>query len=93
MTQPAIEANISEVEGAYYPVRLYAIPRVGELIDLYSFIDAKTGHKPRKFYEVVAVLHKMYDVGETVGGRDTAHHFVTVLVKPSHSEYLDCFPS
>ena len=46
MAELPINANISEVDGAYYPVRLLWVPRVGELIDLYSFIDTVDHNQP-----------------------------------------------
>ncbi len=92
---PTIDAHISETnDGPYYPVKLHAIPRVGEFIVLWSFLDQKTkADKPRKNYEVVAVLHKVNDDGETVGDRSTAHHFVTIVVKHSSSNYFTYSPS
>jgi hypothetical protein len=89
MTQPAIEANICEINGAYFLVRLHAIPRVGELIDLYSFIDQSTNHPPVKHYQVVQVVHKMYDVSEKIPQAKNGHHFISVYVKPSNSEFFE----
>jgi hypothetical protein len=89
MSKPPIEVNICEIDGAYYPVRLYAVPRVGELIDLYSLIDQSTNHPPVKHYEVVQVVHKMYDVSEKISHAKDGHHFVSVYVKPSDSEFFE----
>lgn len=79
-------ANVSEVGGAYYPVRLEWLPRVGELIDLYSFLDTSTGHPPVHRYEVVQVVHHVYDVTDKF---PKGHHVVTVFVKPSQSSVFD----
>lgn len=49
MSNLPIEANICEIDGAYYPVRLHAIPRVGELIDLFSFIEQAAQEPPVKY--------------------------------------------
>ena len=92
LEQPPIEVNVSEIDGAYFPVRLHAIPRVGDLIDLYSSIDHSTGHPPRKHYEVVQVLHKLHDVTDKVP-HATGHHFLTIVVKPSTSKYFSHSPS
>lgn len=83
-----INANISEIDGPHYPVRLEWIPRVGDLIDLYSFIDTATKHPPVHRYEVVQIVHKMYDVTDKVSGGEEGHHFVTVHVKPSQSHFF-----
>ena len=77
----AVNANVSEVGGAYYPVHLEWVPRVGELIDLWSFIDQASGHAPAHRYEVLQVVHKLHDVSEKGDGAQ----FVTVFVKPSTS--------
>ena len=90
MIDPPIEANIVEVnDGRFFPVLLHAIPAVGDLIDLYSFMDAKTGHPPIKYYEVVAVVHKLYDVPEDAEPGRRGSHFVTVFAKPSSSNFFE----
>ena len=85
MAELPINANISEIDGAHYPVRLEWVPRVGELIDLYSFIDTSTGQPPAHRYEVVQVVHQLYDVTDK---EPKGHHFITVHVKPSKSSFL-----
>jgi hypothetical protein len=77
------EATICEVGGAYYPVRLTWLPRVGEFIDLLSLIDQRAGHPARHRYEVVGVVHALQD---TPDGSSAGRHAVTVHVKPSESE-------
>ncbi|OGL26556.1 MAG: hypothetical protein A3G44_15615 [Candidatus Rokubacteria bacterium RIFCSPLOWO2_12_FULL_73_47] len=79
-------ANIAEIGGAYYPVRLEWLPRVGDLIQLYSFLDTATGHEPGHRWEVVQVVHELRDVTEK---RPEGFHFVTVLVKPSQSSLFE----
>jgi hypothetical protein len=92
MSEIPIHANICEIEGtkgelgAYYPVRLYAIPRVGELINLFSFIDQSTNHPPVKHYKVVQIVHDVYDVQEKSSKR--GHHFVNIFVKPTKSKFF-----
>jgi hypothetical protein len=85
MAELPINANISEIDGAYYPVQLKWVPRVGELIDLWSFIDQVGNYPPMHHYEVVQVVHKLYDV--TDHARE-GHHFVTVYVRPSQSNFF-----
>ncbi len=75
-----VNATIKEVDGAHYPVRLNWVPRIGELIDLYSLIDASTGDPPDHQYEVVQVVHRLYDVTKK---EPEGFHFITVFVKPS----------
>jgi hypothetical protein len=84
MAELSVDANIVEIDGGpYYPVRLAGIPRVGELVDLYSFREAPS--EARRLYEVVQVLHKVYDVTEKEPG---GHHHVTVFVRPSQSAFF-----
>jgi len=90
MSKPPIEANICEQGGAFYPVRLHAVPRVGELIDLHSFVDQLEGREHNHYYEVVQVVHKMFDAALNEGdkGHEKGWHFVEVFVRPSISEFL-----
>lgn len=55
---------------------------MGDLIDLHSFIDTSTRHQPAHQYEVVQVVHRLYDVTDK---QPEGYHFVTVFVKPSQS--------
>jgi len=88
MSKPTIEANICEFDGAYYQVRLHAVPRVGELISLFSFADQATKHPPTKHYEVVQVVHEIHDVSAKVPLSEDGHHFVSIFVKPSDSKFF-----
>jgi hypothetical protein len=89
-----IEANISEIGGPYYQVKLAAVPRVGELIELYSFLDAKAKSPdgPMKRYRVVEVLHHVRDVAEEIWQSKDGCHHVTVIVKPAHSKFFNPVP-
>jgi hypothetical protein len=89
MIKPTIEANICEIDGAHYQVKLHAIPRVGELIDLYSFLDQSTNHPPFKHYKVVQVVHKMYDVSEKIPKSMDGYHYVSVFVRPASSKFFE----
>lgn len=85
MSNPTINANICETEGGpYYRVLLHTIPRVGELIDLYSYLDQES-----KKYEVVRVLHKLHDVTEKFPKSENGCHEVSVYVKHIQSEFPD----
>jgi hypothetical protein len=89
MAELPINANISELGGALYEVRLQWVPRVGELIDLYSFVDTVAHQPPAHRYEVVQVIHRLHDVTDKTDlGRD-GHHFVRILVKRSTSHLFD----
>lgn len=90
MEQLPIDANICEIDnGAYYPVKLHTVPRVGELINLFSFLDQSDGSAPVKRYEVVQVVHKLHDVSDKVPKSESGHQFASVYVKPSNSEYFE----
>lgn len=89
MSKPPIQANIVETDsGIYYPVRLYVVPRAGELIKLFSFIEQADKRPPVRRYEVVQIVHDVHDVTERVSQSEGGHHFVTVFVKPSDSEFF-----
>jgi hypothetical protein len=88
MSELPIEATIHEIDGAYYNVRLHAIPRVGELIDFWSFLNQATGHEPAKHYEVIQVVHKVYDVSEKTPRSKGGHQSVNVFVKPASSKFF-----
>ncbi len=56
----AIEVQIREEgDGAYYPMSLTAVPRVGDMICLESRLDASTGNEPDHSYQVTRVVHKL----------------------------------
>lgn len=79
-----INANISEInDGPYYQVRLEWLPRVGELLDLYSYVEAANRQPEKRYYEVVQIIHQLRDITEKVRQSHEGSHFVTVLVRPS----------
>ncbi len=88
MIEIPIEANICEIGGAYYPVKLHAVPRVGELINLFSFIDQRDDFPPNKNYEVVQVIHELHDAHPKIKQSKDGCHCVTVFVKPSKSKFF-----
>ena len=94
MSELPVNANIVEKGGPYYQVRLQWVPRVGELIDLHSFLEQARGIKEgdgdpgTRWYEVVQVVHKINDVTERF---PQGAHFVTVHVVPSSSPHLNEF--
>jgi hypothetical protein len=83
-----INGNIAEINGPYYAVRFQWIPRVGELIDLWSFVDQADGHTPAKRYQVVQVVHKMQDITEKSTASREGAHFVTVYVNQAESQFF-----
>lgn len=84
-----INANICEVNGLYYPVRLAWLPRPGDLIDLYSYLEAAAKRPDvKRYYEVVQVVHELRDIAEKVQQSHHGYHFVTVHVKPSQSSFF-----
>ena len=89
-TKLPTNANICEInDGAYYQVQLEWLPRVGDLIDLYSALDALSKHPPRHFYEVVAVMHEVHDVTEKSNPVSKGAHWVNVFVKPSSDKLFE----
>jgi hypothetical protein len=93
MSNLPVNAHIIEIDeggegGAFYPVRLHWVPRPGDLIDLYSFLDDKSGHPPQHYYEVVRVVHKLHDIAETVTHTLGGHHFAEIYVRPSQDNLL-----
>jgi hypothetical protein len=70
------------------------VPRTGELIDLHSLVDEAAHYSPEKHYEVVQVMHKVYDVPdpapkETRLSMVAGSHFVIIFVKLSNSTFFD----
>ena len=95
MSKPHIEAQVIEINGGpYFNVTLHAVPNVGDLIHLYSLVDEAADYPPNKQYEVVQVLHRLYDVPEglTPDSRQAfvaGTHYVRIFVKPSTSNFFD----
>jgi hypothetical protein len=95
MSKPIINAQIVEInDGPYFNVTLYSVPRIGELIHLYSLVDAAAKRQTDYFYEVVRVLHKLFDVPENLrpDSSDTlvaGSHHVIIVVKRSKSNLFE----
>ena len=95
MAKAPIEAIIVEIDGGpFFEVTLHALPRTGELIHLYSIVDARAQKQTDYFYEVVQVLHKLFDVPRDLrpDSRDAmvaGSHSVVVFVRPSTSPLFD----
>jgi hypothetical protein len=95
MNKPIIEAQIIEInDGPYFNVTLHAVPRVGELIHLYSLVDEAANYSPNNQYEVVQILHRLYDVPEGLEPNSrqavvAGTHYVKVFVKPAASHLFE----
>jgi len=95
MNKPTIEAQIVEISnGPCFNVTLYVLPRPGDLIHLYSLVDEAAKKQTDYFYEVVQVLHKLFDVPEhlTPDSRQAmvaGSHTVTVIVKHTTSNFFE----
>lgn len=89
MSELPIDASICEIGGPYYQAKLHAVPRIGELIQLYSFAEAAVQMPPMKHYEVVQVVHGLHDVFDKASQSKDGSHFVTIFVKSSQSEFLE----
>jgi hypothetical protein len=88
MADLPINANIADLDGGFYPVLMRTVPRVGELIHLWLHSDQAAGHRRPQHYEVVEVVHKVYEIGGEGDGSAgcSADHFITVYVRRSRSE-------
>src|SRR5215813_11361043 len=93
MDELPIAARLIEVnDGPSYGLKVKAVPRVGELIELYSYLEAQAKQPTFKYYEVVAVVHKIHEVSERVPVSEPGAHEVRIYVKESHSSNLRSFP-
>lgn len=89
MSELTIEANICEINnGPYYPVKLHTVPRVGELINFFSFKDQADNYPPSKHYEVVQVIYKISDESDKVPGSKGGPQSISVLVKQTTNKYF-----
>ena len=82
MNEPPISGTIEEPDGTCYPVNLWTVPRVGEVIDFVSHIEIAARQPFRKRYEVVRVVHRVFDVDDKMPKSQPGHHSVTLFVKP-----------
>jgi len=69
---------VEEGNGAFYPIRLATVPRVGDLIALTSRIEARDGREPRRDYIVTRITHELTDAPE---GGPVGQHSVSVHVR------------
>ena len=94
MSKPNIEGQVIEIDdGPFFNVTLHAVPKVGELIHVYSLVNEAADYPPDKQYEVVQVLHKLYDVPERVAPDSrqalvAGTHYVQIFVKRSTSNFF-----
>jgi hypothetical protein len=81
-----VDASIAVIDGGFYQVRLKSVPHAGELIDLYSLLDVENKRVGRHYFEVVQVVHKMYDVTKR---RPNGMHFVTIHMKRTACKWFE----
>lgn len=81
-------ANIVDEKGVFYQVTLTWVPRVGELIDLYSHVDQADNNQSRHHYEVLQVVHLVHDVTNKVQRSLKGAHFVTIHVRRSANKFF-----
>lgn len=91
MEKPYILANIHVIDGAYYQIKLFAIPKAGELIKLHSFVEQLSGNTPLtiQFLEVVQIVHDIQDYTEKGTNLMDGSHFVNIIAKPVESQYFE----
>lgn len=91
MPELPFNAIITEKGGPHYQVRLQWVPRVGELIDLHSFLEQANpdpNDPGTRWYEVVQIVHELHDLTKEF---PKGAHSVEVHVVPSDSPYLNKF--
>jgi len=89
MAKEDFNANICEInQGAYYKVHLEWIPRVGDLIDLYSHLDKADGYDAKHHYEVVTVVHQVHDITDKDPASTKGYHFPVIHVKKIESPFF-----
>jgi hypothetical protein len=83
-----VNANICEVNGPYYPVKLTWLPRVDDLIDLRSHSEQTDGGQPSRHYKVVQVVHRIREFAEKASPSHGGFHFVEIYVAPAESPHF-----
>ncbi len=83
MENKTFNANIVEIGGAHYQVILQWVPRVGELIHIFSHVDTQSGDEANHHFEVMKVIHQMSDVPKNNANGPGGQHFVSVYVRRS----------
>jgi hypothetical protein len=88
MTNLPTNAQICEVDGAFYDVRLWSVPHIGDLIDLFSMIDLHDQREPAHQYQVAQVVHAIRDVIDKTDPPSWGQHLVRIWVKPASSDFF-----
>lgn len=83
-TPEGSNATIVVSDGTHYNLRLQWVPRVGELIDLHSFLDQMNEKPFRHHYKVVEIVHSLYDVVEDEQFPHKGHHYLEIHVELTH---------
>jgi hypothetical protein len=82
-------ATISIIGGAGYQANLKWIPRVGDLIDFWSALDANNTPSNGQYYlEVVQVVHYFHDTTEQFPPTEDSHN-VHIITKRTTSQYFN----
>lgn len=89
MSELPIEANICEIDGPFFRVKLHAIPQRGDLINLFSYLYHAAGVPPKKHYEVVQVVHHLHDMDKEHPELYDGHQFLMIYVKPATGPFFE----
>lgn len=95
MSEIKFNATIQETGDGiqpYYQVQIAFVPRVGEFIDLYSFVEQAGNRPPNRNYEVIKVVHRIHDVTDRFSVSREGSHFVQIFVKLSDQEFPPFIP-
>jgi hypothetical protein len=68
--------------GAYYRVKLAALPNKGDRITLFSHVDTQDKNPANHAYEVLGVIHEVHDCPVDDPRHAAGYHAVTIVVKP-----------
>lgn len=79
-------AIVDTSNNVFHLIRLKLLPRVGELIKLWSYVDQKAGNQDWHYYEVVQIVHEFHDHTEKFPQNEAVD--VRIFVKPSNSSYF-----
>lgn len=90
---PTVAATIFDVDReVHYPARLVHIPRAGELVKFFSYLDSASGHEMHDatgfYFEVVQVRHDLADLVENNERSQMAKQSVTIFVRRSYDPML-----
>ena len=86
-------ALIVTPDPGFFHAKLTFVPRVGELLHFTSFVEQRQKKQSVFHFEVVQVVHHMYEVDDELDDDGNQKHkgsqFLHVHVKPTKSRFFD----